>query len=319
MRKYWFRHKWLSVFTIITYSVKMLMNVVIAFLISGIIDIVLEGNKSSIVFYIFFVIIYLGVFLFIGFLSDFFQCKHKKAIRQDLRREVIEGIIEQSFDNDGELQDGEYLSIINNDIELVEESYIDGFLVMFGEIVTCIISVASMVMISSKSIIFIMILIIPYMFITVFMSKELSRCKDEWTTAIGKYISIIKSMIHGRNIINNYNAVYEFENVLDNANKEEAEKKGALEYKLLRLQTINVSSGQVIVILMVILCAIIAMNDEISLGQVVAMSQLIATLIVPISSVSDSLGFILSSKEIKEKVLSFTDKKRLTQIIFLEV
>ena len=194
MKIYMKQNKVLLLFTILTSIIASLGYVFMAVLLQKLLDIAVEKNMQQFIPMVLFSIFYfvmLGIFLYLqSLLSKRITCKIIKQIRTD----VFKGIVSQSMGDFGKRNTADYLSIITNDVKMIE----DNFLLPFFEVVqyTVIFISSFVLMIYFDVIVTIVVFVaITLMFLVPsLLGKELEKRQNtlssqlaDFTTKLTKY------------------------------------------------------------------------------------------------------------------------------------
>lgn len=313
MKIYMKQNKVLLLFTILTSIIASLGYVFMAVLLQKLLDIAVEKNMQQFIPMVLFSIFYfvmLGIFLYLqSLLSKRITCKIIKQIRTD----VFKGIVSQSMGDFGKRNTADYLSIITNDVKMIE----DNFLLPFFEVVqyTVIFISSFVLMIYFDVIVTIVVFVaITLMFLVPsLLGKELEKRQNTLSSQLADFTTKLKDILSGFEIIKSYSMK---QYVIQKFNKENSDTIHT-KYSVDKLFALNegLSSFLALMVQIVVLflSAYFIITERITVGTLLGMVQVSSNLANPLIMIFTNIPKIKSIQPIIEK-LTVLSKYELNEV-----
>ena len=306
MKIYMKQNKVLLLFTILTSIIASLGYVFMAVLLQKLLDIAVEKNMQQFIPMVLFSIFYfvmLGIFLYLqSLLSKRITCKIIKQIRTD----VFKGIVSQSMGDFGKRNTADYLSIITNDVKMIEDNFL---LPLFEVVQYAVIFTASfLLMIYFDIIVTICVIVaIAIMFlIPSFLGNSLEKRQQKYSSKLADFTVSLKDILSGFEIIKSYSMK---RYVVQRFNKENEETISS-KYSVDRLLALNegVSSFLALMVQIVVLflSAYFIITGRITVGTLLGMVQVSSNLANPLMMIFTNVPKIKSIQPIVEKLQSIS-------------
>lgn len=261
-------------------------------------------NSKLLIFQISVLLFILFVMLnyFMTYWQIKFQSEIQKRIHIDIKRRLINFCMFADFEYFQETSIGEKINYFEYYMDVYEQYYLNNILELIANIFVLIIGISYLLSVSVVITIVIFVLGIISLIIPIILGKIINTMVDENAELNSKFLSTIKEIMTGMEIIRGYRAEERFITEF-NGNLESLEKN---------TQILSVTNGKLnqisalIQYVMIILCLIITGSGVIvgnlNLGQLVAVTQVSNMLIMPMQQIGMAILDIGGSKSIREKL-----------------
>ena len=313
MKIYMKQNKVLLLFTILTSIIASLGYVFMAVLLQKLLDIAVEKNMQQFIPMVLFSIFYfvmLGIFLYLqSLLSKRITCKIIKQIRTD----VFKGIVSQSMGDFGKRNTADYLSIITNDVKMIE----DNFLLPFFEVVqyTVIFISSFVLMIYFDVIVTIVVFVaITLMFlVTSLLGKELEKRQNTLSSQLADFTTKLKDILSGFEIIKSYSMKQYVIQKFDKENSDTIHTKYSVDKLFALNEGLSSFLALMVQIVVLFLSAYFIITERITVGTLLGMVQVSSNLANPLIMIFTNIPKIKSIQPIIEK-LTVLSKYELNEV-----
>ena len=313
MKIYMKQNKVLLLFTILTSIIASLGYVFMAVLLQKLLDIAVEKNMQQFIPMVLFSIFYfvmLGIFLYLqSLLSKRITCKIIKQIRTD----VFKGIVSQSMGAFGNRNTAAYLSIITNDVKMIE----DNFLLPFFEVVqyTVIFISSFVLMIYFDVIVTIVVFVaITLMFLVPsLLGKELEKRQNTLSSQLADFTTKLKDILSGFEIIKSYSMKQYVIQKFDKENSDTIHTKYSVDKLFALNEGLSSFLALMVQIVVLFLSAYFIITERITVGTLLGMVQVSSNLANPLIMIFTNIPKIKSIQPIIEK-LTVLSKYELNEV-----
>lgn len=313
MKIYMKQNKVLLLFTILTSIIASLGYVFMAVLLQKLLDIAVEKNMQQFIPMFLFSIFYfvmLGIFLYLqSLLSKRITCKIIKQIRTD----VFKGIVSQSMGDFGKRNTSDYLSIITNDVKMIE----DNFLLPFFEVVqyTVIFISSFVLMIYFDVIVTIVVFVaITLMFLVPsLLGKELEKRQNTLSSQLADFTTKLKDILSGFEIIKSYSMKQYVIQKFDKENSDTIHTKYSVDKLFALNEGLSSFLALMVQIVVLFLSAYFIITERITVGTLLGMVQVSSNLANPLIMIFTNIPKIKSIQPIIEK-LTVLSKYELNEV-----
>lgn len=313
MKIYMKQNKVLLLFTILTSIIASLGYVFMAVLLQNLLDIAVEKNMQQFIPMVLFSIFYfvmLGIFLYLqSLLSKRITCKIIKQIRTD----VFKGIVSQSMGDFGKRNTADYLSIITNDVKMIE----DNFLLPFFEVVqyTVIFISSFVLMIYFDVIVTIVVFVaITLMFLVPsLLGKELEKRQNTLSSQLADFTTKLKDILSGFEIIKSYSMKQYVIQKFDKENSDTIHTKYSVDKLFALNEGLSSFLALMVQIVVLFLSAYFIITERITVGTLLGMVQVSSNLANPLIMIFTNIPKIKSIQPIIEK-LTVLSKYELNEV-----
>ena len=234
----------------------------------------------------------------------------------EIRNVVFRGIVNKPLDEYYDKKEGEYLTLLNTSIGTWEENCLKNFFTIvefcFSILMAAILllKIHPMVMVLS-----IMAMSIPTL-IPKLYSKKLANCQKNILEKTAIYTSAIKDHLQGMEVICAYNSKKEIVNKQECFSKDLEHSKKNMADTMAGLYGVSNFTSIFVQFSIMLLAGYFAVKGYVSIGNIIAITQLSGQVISPAFQLSAKITQLKSTKPVLEQLKeiyssSFEEKKRI--------
>lgn len=252
------------------------------------------------------------IFIIGGLFYIYLVCSRKliKKVIAKLREKSFSGIMQKDMKTYYEQNTSEYISVLTNDINLLEENWMKPMLGVCESIGMFVTTVVMLIYYS------------PWITLTIFatsalaflvpnaLGKYLAKRQQGLSKELAAFTNKVKNIFSGFDVIHSFNMLSHISKNFATYNEQLAQRK----YEADHFKVVNDTIGQVLGITIQIgtscLSAYLVLNGEISIGVLAAVMQLCTRFVTPLMSIMNNMSLVKSMKPIIQKFeeLSKTSK-----------
>ncbi len=309
MKRYLLKSKKLFFINVFLVILSSFLYTTLAFVLKELIDISTAKDLTKFPKVLTFTVVYIFLILTITYIRKIFLAKYIKFNVSTLRNDVFKKLISRNKKDFSSENTANYISIINNDIEILQRNYFFNFLLILQAACSFIIACFGLIKLNRYIAISILTLsmfpiAVPYIF-----AKKLSNFKKRYSDNLSEFIRIAKDFLSGFEVIKNFNiqnkiyAKYnQFNNELENSRydflKFNAKTDVIVDSFSYAAQFAAYGIGTYLII-----------KGQTTVGTFVAAIQLMEFISAPVRNISGIIGSFKSVKLISQKVLNILDEK----------
>ncbi|WBW96297.1 ABC transporter ATP-binding protein [Oceanirhabdus sp. W0125-5] len=309
MKRYLLKSKKLFFINVFFVILSSFLYTALAFVLKALIDVSTEKDMTRFTKVLTFTVIYIFIILITTYIRKIFLAKYIKFNVITLRNDVFKKIISRSKKDFSSKNTANYISIINNDIEILQRNYFFNFLFILQAACSFIIACAGLVKLNVFIAIAILTLslipvAVPYIF-----AKKLSVMKKRYSDNLSQFIKIAKDFLSGFEVIKSFNiqnkiyAKYnEFNNELESSRYKFSKFNAGMSVIVDAFSYAAQFSAYGI-------GAYLIIKEQITVGTFVAAIQLMEFISAPVRNISGIIGSFKSVKLISKKVMNIIDEK----------
>lgn len=313
MKIYMKQNKVLLLFTILTSIIASLGYVFMAVLLQKLLDIAVGKNMQQFIPMVFFSIFYfvmLGIFLYLqSLLSKRITCKIIKQIRSDL----FQGTVSQSMENFEKRNTADYLSIITNDVKMIEDNFL---LPLFEVVQYTVIFISSFVLMIYFDVIVtivVFVAIILMFLVPSLLGKELEKRQNTLSAQLADFTAKLKDILSGFEIIKSYSMKQYVIQKFDKENSDTIHTKYSVDKLFALNEGLSSFLALMVQIVVLFLSAYFIITERITVGTLLGMVQVSSNLANPLIMIFTNIPKIKSIQPIIEK-LTVLSKYELNEV-----
>lgn len=305
--KYALEYKWQFFARVITISLVALASICFDFMMGFIVDIFSNGEVEKFIPIIIVTVTLIIVMFLAEYLDGLVMSKYIKNTVNYLRCDIFSKIISKDIKNFSLDNSGKYISILYNDVKLIEDSFLNNIFLVISSLLSFIISLCALFYISPYIVIFIVIFGILGFIIPNRLSKNLIIQKNEYSKSLEDITSITKDLFSGFEVIKCFNITKKMNKIfIDNSLKVENAKR-----KLSILEAIikgfSLSFSVTIYLGVLILGGYLMYKKNISVGTAIIIIQLSTHIVGPVKTSISLINQIKSVTLISDKIKTILD------------
>lgn len=302
MKRYFFSSKKLLCINVILIMVSSIITIYIAYILKDLVDISIMGDMNSLI---------KTIYRTIGFvvITEIVACAQRIARRlfiknttYTLKNDIFKSILGRSISDFNSKNSSDYISVLSNDVTLVEQDYflniLDGFKYLVGFIVGTY-SLFRLNIYIALSIF--MAAFIPISIPILFQEKMRKRKKD-YSNSLSFFMIKIKDIFSGFEVIKSFNIEDKIREDFHNSNMNVEDKKFKSGMTESMINTLSELFVYLINFLPIILGTYLTIKGKFTPGSMIAALQLSSNVVNPIFNYSTILNSVKGIKPINEKL-----------------
>lgn len=305
--KYALEYKWQFFARVITISLVALASICFDFMMGFIVDIFSNGDVEKFIPIIIATVTLIIVMFLAEYLDGLVMSKYIKNTVNYLRCDIFSKIISKDIKNFSLDNSGKYISILYNDVKLIEDSFLNNIFLVISSLLSFIISLCALFYISPYIVIFIVIFGILGFVIPNRLSKNLIIQKNEYSKSLEDITSITKDLFSGFEVIKCFNITKKMNKIfIDNSLKvENAKRKSSILEALIK--GFSLSFSVTIYLGVLILGGYLMYKKNISVGTAIIIIQLSTHIVGPVKTSISLINQIKSVTLISDKIKTILD------------
>ena len=300
--KYTLKYKGQFIARIMTISLVALTSICFDFMMGFIVDIFSSGQTER-----FIPIIALSIGLIITmFLAEYIDglvmSKYIKNTVNYLRTDIFSKIIDKDIKDFSLDNSGKYISILYNDIKIIEDNFLNNIFQVIASILSFSISIAVLFYISPLVVIFIIFFGVLGFVIPNALSKKLVIAKNDYSTNLEEITSVTKDLFSGFEVIKGFNISKKINQVFKyNSNNVETSKRKCSIIEAI-VRGFSISFSVTIYLGVLILGGYLMYHDRITVGTAIIIIQLSTHIVGPVKTSISLINQIKSVSLIAKKI-----------------
>lgn len=306
MKKYILKFKGLFTITCAFELILSIFSVGSAFVLKYVIDLVGSNDLNKFGKGIIFFISYCVVAFLMEVISIFFKTKYKKKTMYYIKEDIFSNLMKKDIKSFSEENSAKYISILSNDINMIEQDGIASIFRMIQYSFSFIIALISLISMNIYITLGTFILAGIAFTIPQFFSKNISSKRNEYSCSLEDITIKTKDILTGFEVIRNFNIVNKINDLYGKSNKNvETKKENYLLYSGI-VDSISENLGMLVFTAPIAIGGYFVIKGQITIGTLVALIQLMNNIIGPIQMSSQLINKVKSLKPIMEKINSIT-------------
>ena len=300
--KYTLKYKGQFIARIMTISLVALTSICFDFMMGFIVDIFSSGQTER-----FIPIIALSIGLIITmFLAEYIDglvmSKYIKNTVNYLRTDIFYKIIDKDIKDFSLDNSGKYISILYNDIKIIEDNFLNNIFQVIASILSFSISIAVLFYISPLVVIFIILFGVLGFVIPNALSKKLVIAKNDYSTNLEEITSVTKDLFSGFEVIKGFNISKKINQVFKyNSNNVETSKRKCSIIEAI-IRGFSISFSVTIYLGVLILGGYLMYHNRITVGTAIIIIQLSTHIVGPVKTSISLINQIKSVSLIAKKI-----------------
>lgn len=305
MKKLWmylFKYKLLFFTRVLTISLAALSVICFDFMMGFIVDIFSNGETEKFV-PIILASIFLIILLFVTeYIDGYVMSSYIKNTVNYLRCDIFTKILNKDMKDFSLDNSGKYISILYNDIKIIEDSLLNNIFLVISSFISFIISLLFLFSISPSIVIFIVIFGILGFVIPNALSKKLIVEKNNYSHNLEEITSVTKDLFSGFEVIKGFNIGSKINTIFKNSSNtvESTKKKCSILESIIK--GFSLSFSVTVYLGVLILGGYLMYKGEISVGTAIIIIQLSTHIVGPVKTSISLINQIKSVSLIADKI-----------------
>ncbi|WP_291581610.1 ABC transporter ATP-binding protein [Clostridium sp. UBA6640] len=303
------KNKLLLLLTVIFSVISSAALVGLSLFIQTTIDYVAAGNMEG---FRRILIYSVGYGILIGLLYFIYDILSKIFIRnllKMLRNKTFFGILRRNYKDFNSKNTADYISVLTNDMKLIEENYIVPLLLIFQYGVMFIVTVILLLYLSPLVTLGIFISMLLIFIVPSLFGKALEKKQLELSNRLSFFTSKLKDIFSGYDAIRSYNLKDSIGKEFEEENVNLANAKFAADKIFVINESLSQSLGMGTQFVAIFLSAYLVIKGNLTMGMLIAIVQLSGTFVQPVIMIMSNLPKLNSVKPIIERMDEFSTYK----------
>lgn len=300
--KYLFKYKLLFFTRVLTISLAALSVICFDFMMGFIVDIFSNGETEKFV-PIILASIFLIILLFVTeYIDGYVMSSYIKNTVNYLRCDIFTKILNKDMKDFFLDNSGKYISILYNDIKIIEDSLLNNIFLVISSFISFIISLLFLFSISPSIVTFIVIFGILGFVIPNALSKKLIIEKNNYSHNLEEITSVTKDLFSGFEVIKGFNIGSKINTIFKNSSNtvESTKKKCSILESIIK--GFSLSFSVTVYLGVLILGGYLMYKGEISVGTAIIIIQLSTHIVGPVKTSISLINQIKSVSLIADKI-----------------
>ena len=305
MKKFWkyiFKYKLLFFARIVTISLAALSVIAFDFIMGFIVDIFANGETHKFVPIILTSIALIIILFITEYIDGCVMSSYIKNTVNYLRTDIFSKIINKDIKDFALDNSGKYISILYNDLKIIEDSLLNNIFQVISSFISFTISIIFLFSISPAIVIFISIFGTLGFVIPNALSKKLVVERNNFSNNLENITSVTKDLFSGFEVIKGFNIAHKINPVFKNSSTavESSKKKCSILESIIK--GFSLSFSVTIYLGVLILGGYLMNKGEISVGTAIIIIQLSTHIVGPVKTSISLINQIKSVSLIVDKI-----------------
>lgn len=310
MKKYLWEQRCFLLYSALLALICSLLSVMIIYSVQNLVDSMTAGQLPLLRRMIILLVGLLIANFVFGYFSVLLEAKISRKLHLELKKDLFQVILGQKYKDFKKTSVGSKLSIFENDINFIEEYYFNNIFVLMRNIIVIVAAVIYLFHLSILMGILLLICSVTILFIPLLLGKNIDPISEAYADDKGKYIGWLKDYCEGMDVIHAYN-------IESYVQKNYFTILEQLENKLLKLkkkiglynQTM-ITGNYLIIAISFSVGGFFVIKKALSVGELIAITQIINIIMQPIGEVASALVEISGSLAVRQKLECLTKEKK---------
>ncbi|NKF08833.1 ABC transporter ATP-binding protein [Clostridium gasigenes] len=309
MIKYLKKYKFLFFITLLFSMISACSFSLLPIFIQKIVDSAINSDFNSFKKFIIYTCCYMLLVGILYYIFDLLNKKLNKYIFISLKNDIFKQIINQNYIDFTSRNTADYISLLTNDIKLLEENYLIPIIICFQNLIMFLATLVVLIYYSPLITISLLITMLLMFIVPSLLGKSLRKRQDNLSKEFSSFTNNIKDILSGYEVISSFN----IQNVILQSFKKNNIRLGDIKYSSDKLIVLNSTLSQILAYLTqligIFLCAYLVLKGDLTAGTLIAIFQLGTSLVSPIMGMLNSIPKISSMHPILNKIQNISEYK----------
>ena len=309
MKKYIYQQKFLLIGAIAIAIICSILGVFLVQIIQKFIDGMLESEVNIIIeTSLMFILVLILNFLF-GYLLVVVEAQISKKLRISIKKDIFSAMLNFDYDDYRKNTVSSRLSIFENDINLVESYYFENVFILAKNSIMLILSMGYLMHLNAKVAIVLILCSIIILIVPTRLANSIDTMNDDYLNMKAGFIEILKDYLEGMDVIHAYRIEAQAKTNFELVLRKLEVQFYSLKKKIGFFMQISIMGNYLIMVISLILGGFLVINNEISIGGLVAITQIMNLILQPMSESGTAFIEIIGSQSIRKKIEDITEYK----------
>lgn len=302
MKKYLWEEKYSLLFSTLLALFCSLLNVLIIYSVENIVDSMTAGQLPILRRMIIVVVGLLITNFLFGYLSAMLEAKISRKLHLGLKKDLFHVMLEQKYKDFKKTSVATKLSVFENDMNFIEEYYFNNVFVLMRNIIVIVVAVIYLFHLSVLMGIILIICAVTILFIPLLLGKNIDYISKAYIDCKEKFIRLLKDYCEGMDVIHAYNIEMHVQKNYITILEQLENKLLKLKKKLGLYNQTMISGNYLIIAISFSVGGFFVIKKAFSLGELIAITQIINIIMQPIGEVATALIEIRGSLAVRKNL-----------------
>lgn len=250
--------------------------------------------------------VFILAYMVIDYLTQRLRYRILQHAQTSLRSETLSNILSLDSDAFHKKNTGEWVSLLSNDVEVIGQSYFSIILDFIPQIISFVSCTLLLCYLSWPLAIFVVVFTLLQMLIPKILSPKISDAKESQSNAASAFTVSASEHFQGFSLLHGLNLTKYSCDALSKFNAFWEKAKFRVKHITMIANTLSYGCGNVVYIGLYFIGAILVANGQLTLGTMVAITQLSVYIMGPLQTFSGEVAEIISTKKLLKKLHLFT-------------
>lgn len=314
MKQYWLKNKLLFGTVVVLCTVTALLSAAISILLKRVTDIALAGQMDQFWKVLIFAVGYMALICLANYLASLASKFLIQRMTRQMRSDVYDKIMSQYPGSFFKTNSADYLSILTNDVKLIEDNYI---LPIVTSLEMAVLFVATLVLLFFLSPFVAIVLIISLMvmfLVPALLGKVLEKKQNNVAVQLARFTEKVKDIFSGFEVIRSYRMFPKMREQFEEENKRTAECKLSADAVVALNSGLSDTLSYLSIVVVIFTSAYLVIKGGITIGTMMALIQLSGTFLTPVLMLTENLPKIKSVGPIIQRLSAFDSEQGARQL-----
>lgn len=279
----------------------------LALLLKNIIDVTVSGDMKQFVRSLLFNVLYLTGFAIIYFVGAIINKRMIRNVILNMRQSIFKGIFRRNYSDFYEVNTADYISVLTNDIKLVDENYIQPLMGIIDNGLSFLFTLAILLFVSPMLTLLLFVGLVLMLLIPGMIGQKLQVKQEILSGGYSTFTSKLKDLFSGFEVIRSFHLFGHVSEQFDQENTSLSDKK----YKADKLFVANEAASQFLAvftqIFTIFAAAFLVIKGTITMGTLVAVMQLAGSFVMPLVYLMQNFPKLQSVAPIMKRMEQYED------------
>lgn len=304
MKKYLFKKRVLFFLHSLLILISVVLDVTIAFVLKYVLDAATAQDKQGLILAIFICIGFAVAYSVVKITEGMVKTKYMKDTMSAIKNDIFNSVMRYDIVKFSSTNSASHISMLNNDVAMVEENYIRNYWETYENVLLLSLSLVSMLLISPIIAGVAVVLSLFPILIPSILGAKLGDLQEKYSGKLAIYTEKIKDLFGGFEVLKGFGAENKAVQNHAFANEQVEQSKFKLNRKKIVVNTVAGVIAISVQSALFILSGFFVINGHLSVGAIVAVTQLSGGIVMPLMVLSGCMAKSKAIKSVNENIIS---------------
>ena len=248
---------------------------------------------------------YIFLDTYLQYLMEYTKASAIHKIGRDLRSDLLRKTEDLRYEEKCKQEDGYYLSILNNDVPVIEEEYLDSMGAIYYQLCCFCLAILSALSIQPvMTVILVIISILPTLFPKL-TEKQLQKAKEEEQQAKASYLGMLTQIFRGFSLLKVFHSFREINREYDQENGNLCRKKTRFSRLKAALYAGVFGCGNLVFLGTWVVGLFFVRKQSITLPDLIIFAQLMTFVAGPIQIIGERYASFTAASAVGKRLIAF--------------